>query len=534
MKHPYLRQHGRDSLELVEEAFHFLRTAKPATLAAYYLGSTPFVAAFLFFWFDMSFSPFGAQHLAGTALVLAALFLWMKFCQAAFTRLLRAELSVDSRENPRLSYRSLATQAIFQSSALFVVPLAAIALLPFAWVYAFYQNVAVLDDGRTEGRALFRKACEQAGLWPGQNHCLLLILSGFGFSVFLNWASFCLFAPHLLKMFFDLETPFSQSPLSMLNPTFLTALVGLTYLCLDPLVKACYVLRCFYGNSLHSGEDIKTELRQLTRAARPAVIALALWLGMAGGQAAEPPAPPPQAPPAVSAPALDRSIANVTSQAKYTWRMPREKSPAQRDSLFARFFKRAAQLIEDGFRALQKFLDWLFRDKRSDSASEEWKLSRQSMLFLLIAVVACALAVILVRSLRDRKKNAGAVKSEMLEPMPDLQDESLSADQLPEDSWTKLGRELLERGDLRLALRAFYLASLAHLAGRGLVRIVRSKSNRDYERELQRRGSRLQGLPELFGDNVNAFDRAWYGLHEVNAEILTRFMANLDKIKATA
>jgi hypothetical protein len=54
--------------------------------------------------------------------------------------------------------------------------------------------------------------------------------------------------------------------------------------------------------------------------------------------------------------------------------------------------------------------------------------------------------------------------------------------------WTRLGREFRQRGELRLALRAFYLASLSHLAAKGLVTVARFKSNRDYERELRRRG----------------------------------------------
>jgi hypothetical protein len=43
-------------------------------------------------------------------------------------------------------------------------------------------------------------------------------------------------------------------------------------------------------------------------------------------------------------------------------------------------------------------------------------------------------------------------------------DENVRADQLPEDGWTKLARELLERGEFRLAMRAFYLASLARIS----------------------------------------------------------------------
>jgi hypothetical protein len=47
----------------------------------------------------------------------------------------------------------------------------------------------------------------------------------------------------------------------MLNTTFFATAFWLTYLCVDPIAKAVYVLRCFYGESLRSGEDLKAELR---------------------------------------------------------------------------------------------------------------------------------------------------------------------------------------------------------------------------------------------------------------------------------
>ena len=104
--------------------------------------------------------------------------------------------------------------------------------------------------------------------------------------------------------------------------------------------------------------------------------------------------------------------------------------------------------------------------------------------------------------------------------------------ELPEDGWVKLARELLEKGEFRLALRAFYLANLAHLAGRNLIRIARFKSNHDYERELQRRAHVLPEVLKTFSQNVSVFDRIWYGLHEVNQEIVIRFAKNVENIRA--
>jgi hypothetical protein len=116
--------------------------------------------------------------------------------------------------------------------------------------------------------------------------------------------------------------------------------------------------------------------------------------------------------------------------------------------------------------------------------------------------------------------------------LPNLADEQVAADELPEDGWITMGRELLARGDLRLALRAFYLASLAHLAQRNLVTIARHKSNRDYERELGRRAHAIPGVTSSFTENVSIFDRSWYGRHEVDQAVLEQFQRNVEKISA--
>src|SRR5438876_3569642 len=181
------RQLDKGAIELIEEAVHLLRRAPVAILASYYAGALPFVLAWLYFWADMSRSPFAYQHLAGGALGLGALFVWMKFCHSVFSRRLRAFLA---GEPPlTLSFRRcrriFISQAALQPSGLFLLPLALVLTLPFAWVYAFYQNLTALDGGEAPDlRSLIKEALQQAGLWPKQNHLLLAMLSGFAFFVF--------------------------------------------------------------------------------------------------------------------------------------------------------------------------------------------------------------------------------------------------------------------------------------------------------------------------------------------------------------
>ena len=142
------RQLDKSAIELIEEAVHLLRGSPLAVLAGYYAGSLPFVLCLLYFWADMSRSPLAYQHLAGGAWALGALFVWMKFCHSVFGLRLRA--LVAGEPPPVLGFRRcrriLTAQAALQPSGLFLLPVALVLTLPFAWVYAFYQNLTVLED----------------------------------------------------------------------------------------------------------------------------------------------------------------------------------------------------------------------------------------------------------------------------------------------------------------------------------------------------------------------------------------------------
>ena len=90
----------------------------------------------------------------------------------------------------------------------------------------------------------------------------------------------------------------------------------------------------------------------------------------------------------------------------------------------------------------------------------------------------------------------------------------------------------MQSGQFRLALRASYLASLAHLGQRDFIRLARHKSNRDYDRELQRRARANPELLTAFDRNLAAFERSWYGEHAVTPETLGNFAQNLERIRA--
>jgi hypothetical protein len=246
----------------------------------------------------------------------------------------------------------------------------------------------------------------------------------------------------------------------------------------------------------------------------------------------------------ISPPELDREIEKVIHERKYTWRMPREKvAESEADKgMLTKFLEKIGKMLR---KAVKATLDWiqdmwrkLFGGRRTGSGDSGsgtgWIVTQQVLLFTLVAAALCVLAIFIIRAWRKRTLNSEAVTAEAIQPAPDLSDENVAADQLPEDGWTKLGRELLERGEFRLAMRAFYLSSLAHLAQRNLISIARFKSNRDYENELRRRAHAIPTLLPVFGENLSAFERIWYGMHEVNRDLVQQFASNVDRIKTAA
>jgi hypothetical protein len=57
------------------------------------------------------------------------------------------------------------------------------------------------------------------------------------------------------------------------------------------------------------------------------------------------------------------------------------------------------------------------------------------------------------------------------------------------------------------------------------------KTNREYELELRRKARAFPEARQLFAANVLAFERAWYGQHEVSAEGAAEFQARIESMK---
>jgi hypothetical protein len=185
----------------------------------------------------------------------------------------------------------------------------------------------------------------------------------------------------------------------------------------------------------------------------------------------------------------------------------------------------------------KKIGDWL--DKLLPKTSPHKEASEtsgisfvQGLLYVLLTVLTCVLAILFWRARQKRKKSKNPVVSEPISTVPDLMDDEVVADELPSNRWLVLARELTDKGAFRQALRALYLATLAHLGEHEMINIAKYKSNRDYERELGRRAHGHANLLSLFSRTVKMFDRAWYGMHEVTREHVGVFAKNQERITA--
>ncbi len=597
IKRKIKRRQEKKALDIIEEAVHLVRTSPLETLAFYYIGSLPFILALLYFWTDMARSAFAYKHSAESALGLTLLFIWMKSWHTAFTHQLLISLRGErkTRWGIRRIMRLVVVQTIIQSWGIVVLPLSLLVTLPFPWLYAFYQNVTVFGDGaNSRVGTVVKRAWKQAKLWPKQNtfiiwllspwllsagavivlvlipfvaavsdetspivflyvfFAILLLLNPLGIIIAVNIAIAIVWIPQLMKIFFGIETIFTLSGLRILNTTFFAVVCSMTYLCLDPLIKAGYTLRCFYGESVRSGEDLKTELQHVSTPARKlfAGIVLGVCLLASFDFQAEasnnPLASAAARQSTVSAQELDESIGRVMNDAEYAWRMPRGKSvrKASEEDRYPKFLTAIFDTLKSWGKTIDRWLSNIGRWFRKITPARSpripgsqrrpglnW-LSIQGLIYLLLSVVACMLAILLWRAWQRRiQEYREEIVVEEISPLPDVADENVDPRELPEDSWLALAEKLIKEGQLRLALRAFYLAILAYLAQHELITIAKFKSNRDYHRELKRRAYTMPDVHKAFTENMLLFERVWYGTYEVTQSVMEHFTTNQKKIK---
>jgi len=331
--------------------------------------------------------------------------------------------------------------------------------------------------------------------------------------LFINYLATLAIVPQLLKSFFGIENSVTRYTAWVLNSTVMTATVALVYLSLDGLLDAVYVLRCFYGESIATGTDLRAGLRR----ALSMVALLATLSGCARLDLQSPDrkggVPGVELSAAQGTSAIDKerlkhSIDETVRRREFTWNSP--KTAVERDE------SKFVGWVRSFWRSLKRFFNWLgdwiqkiFFPEDSFSSSGTGKGSNTTVVrWLLIALGIGFVLLIVYIFYRQRKAQSRRVRAKPVAAAPviDLKDESVTADQLPEDSWYSLAREWIDKGDYRLALRAMYLGAISHLGQRDLVVIQRWKSGLDYSRELARRTRAKPEVAPAFSKAVHLLE----------------------------
>lgn len=525
------------SIDLLEEATHLLRRAPLTAWLAYYGGALPFGLALLYFIADMSRGARAWDHLPEHALLLALLFVLMKTGQACYCDRLLQQLGDEPKHKlrGRLS-RVFFAQLALQPVGLFLLPVALLLTLPFGWCFALFQNYAVFGQGREPLRREISRSWQQAQLWPGQNHLVIGLMSVYALALIPAIAVSLYILPHLLHRLFGIDSIFTQSYRYLFSTPFWSVVFLLSYLCFDPLVKAVYVLRCFYGASQANGADLRVELRQLQAAVLKGVtglVAALLLLGGAGPLRAEQQQVAPQE--------LRQAMQSEMGAPIYQWRLPREPVPDDYDPGFlatlgdslVEALRWLGEQLKDLIEAIIDWFRTLLPDPDPEAAPTSSFIEGTDPLLLalyLLGGIGLAMAGVWLYRLwkRRRRREKPLVEPELA--IPDLEAEEVSAAELPADRWCSLARELMAKGDLRLALRALLLGALARLADVGYLQLARYKSNRDYLLELGRSGAALTEVRQALGENVMTMESVWYGDHAIDQESMQAYLARHERI----
>ena len=505
----------RSGIELLERSVDLLRQSGISGIALYCVGALPWACALLFYFADMAYNSRSDQHLTEYSLLLTLLFLWKNVLQAIFTNKLYDSLTGEAR--PWIRWRMirmiLVTIAI-QPLALIAIPLAIVATLPYPQVLGFFKNLQLFSASDVPQPASHSWRLSLGG--SRQSWIALSIISLAALVTFLNCAVFFAILPQFLKMFFGMETELSRLGSRIVSPVLLVSVSLIVYLVFDPLLDAFFTLRCFYSQTVATGEDLRIDFRRAAAIlAILAVIATAL----------------PAQTPIHTTDKLDTTIGKVLERDEFLWREPKEGKPPAWVEGISRAWNRAVDWVS----ALLKKLFDKGPDKSPPSMGADPNRSTlELLLYISAAIFLVALGAIFYwqRAGRNKPIVGAAVSAEALKV--DLKDETVTADQLPEEEWLALAQDEAGKGEFRLATRALYLAGLNHLMHRELVSIRKWKSGQEYLGELERRARTYPQVPLVFSQSLQLFEKGWYGKHCVDGETYTHLLGQIEEIRRSA
>lgn len=521
------------AVRLVEDALGLARGADSTSWLVYVAGVVPFFGLLLFEMTELVRNPFALERLPVIALALALLYCWLHICQSVFCGGLKATLA-GTGESLRAHFaQALATQPVIAASKLILWPVAAALLVPYPAVTMFYQH-SLIPAPRFAGlRGVVAEAKRDALYRQRQVMWMLPLVLLLRAILWINLFGLLLLAPSLWKMLTGMEGKLTRAPGLLVNPITLTALSILAYIGLDPIVKAACVLRRFERQSENSGLDLRLRVAVLARAAAVALVlcALSVPLRSAAATAGQPPANSAT----VSPDRMRQAIESVFRDPHSSWDLPvaqPQRPPASPFTALMNWIVDRVDALWKGITsAIVTLLKALHRIFSNTNQMRETNAHSISSLggWAVIVVFGSLLAGVILASFWNRRKRTRGQAATTAIPAKaiDLAREDVQAIDQPEDEWLRLAQRHRAAGNLRLALRALYLSTLAAFGRSGLISLARGKSNLDYLRELQRRAKRLNSdCVPLFYSNLSLFEESWYGNRLVTEKAFELFERN--------
>ena len=506
-------------LDTLEEAFDLLQRASAAVWLRYLAGAGPLIVGLLYAWNEFS-DPGPGDNPVIAALFLVAILVWFYHCRQIFSGQLRRILSLApaNAKPPRPAW----SVACFEGTKLVALPIAVASILPIAFATAFYRILSLSAGEGLSAREACVKAWRTGPAWQRENWFGLAIINLLALVVFVDVALTVIITPLLVKIFTGYESVFTQRGTAAMAIQF-PVIVALTWLCLDPLLQAVYVVRAFKWDGQLTGEDLLVRLKRLA----PLLVMIAI--GVAGsGLYAEP---------ALTRDTLNQSIDQTLQSHAYDWRNPPPASAGDKKDWFLDTVDRVVALLQKTWKVIRDLfsdvVDWIDRLLRpfmpEPGKTGSGKPAGVRSAFYGIGIAILALLLVLLWKFGPRRR--AILPAPVAAGNVDLNNEGLLASDLPEEEWLRMADGYAASGDLRLSLRALYLGTLALLHRRGLLTIHACKSNRDYEREVRRR-SRDNALSQIFRLNVRSFEKSWYGFHEVTGAQIQDFRDSLGQIRS--
>lgn len=527
------------AVRLIEEAIVLLRRVHSTAWLVYFAGVAPFFGLLLYEITDLAQNPLAFERLGGVAFALALLYCWLHVCQAVFCACLEAcvtetEIGLRSR-----FVGAMAVQPIVAAAKLIIWPVTLLLVVPHAAVTMFFQHSLVSSGTGTKSlRSVIAESRHEALYRQWQAIWMLLLVLLLRGIVWTNVFALLFLGPAIWKTVTGMEGKLTRSPDLLVNPTSLVAVSTLAYISLDPIVKAACVLRHFARGSDTSGLDLRLRLSVLRKAAiATALVLFAVCVPTRGRAATEAtvrsgPASPTQ---------MREAIKTVFRDPHDIWQLPVVQPRRAAAGPFTAFvdwlgaqMSGAWKSIRAALSSLAEALRQILERLNEAKEAEAHPVSRLSG-WMVIAIFSLFVAGVVVAGLwkrgRRRRPQVTVITGIAAKPV-DLAGEEVEAMDQPEDEWTRLAREHRASGNLRLALRALYLATLAAFGQSGLITLGRGKSNLDYLRELQRRGKRLKTDPvPVFRSNLGLFEETWYGNHPVSIQTLEQFERNASALR---